>query len=264
MLSCALVSTPDASSSAIISTAEICGPLSTVAEFAEERDGLQPAEGLLDQLPLALTQGIARMTRGATINRAAAEPGVLGHVRRDAHPAHGPDPGALVVQLVRRHGDAATCQRQLADHGDRRVAFAGAAGVRHRRVDDEAMAILGQQMPEIGQLRLVAGPFLIQPRVGVGRRLMGVVAPHLPVEIHRRILRVVGRRPVRALGFETLVAGPRLEERAVDGEMLVGQQSFLFDRGEHFRKERVRDVAVEQSVAILREGRGILDRIVEA
>ena len=50
----------------------------TVAEFAEERDGLQPAEGLLDQLPLALTQGIARMPRGATINRAAAEPGVLG------------------------------------------------------------------------------------------------------------------------------------------------------------------------------------------
>ena len=78
-----------------------------VAEFAEERDGLQPAEGLLDQLPLALTQGIARMTRGATINRAAAEPGVLGHVRRDAHPAHGPDPGAPVVQLVRGHGDAA-------------------------------------------------------------------------------------------------------------------------------------------------------------
>src|SRR5712691_8308362 len=52
-----------------------------VAEFAEERDGLQPAKGLLDQLPFALAQGIGRMTRRAPINGAPAEPGVLGHMR---------------------------------------------------------------------------------------------------------------------------------------------------------------------------------------
>src|ERR1700726_180692 len=42
-----------------------------VTKFAEEPDGLHPAEGLLDQLPLALAQGIARMARGPAIDRAA-------------------------------------------------------------------------------------------------------------------------------------------------------------------------------------------------
>src|SRR6266542_1887219 len=56
-----------------------------VAELAEEPDGLHPAEGLLDQFPLALTQGIARMTSRAAIDRAATESGVLRDVRRDAH-----------------------------------------------------------------------------------------------------------------------------------------------------------------------------------
>src|SRR6266545_4693552 len=40
-------------------------------QFAEEGDGLQPAEGLLDQLSLALTQRVARMTRGAAVDGTA-------------------------------------------------------------------------------------------------------------------------------------------------------------------------------------------------
>ena len=116
-------------------------------------------------------------------------------------------------------------QRQLAEHHDRGIAFGRAAGRRDRGVDDQAVAILGQQMPEIAELRFAADGFLIQPRVGIGRRLMRVVAPRLPVEIHRRILRIVGRRPVRALRFETLVTRPRLEQRAVDREVLVGEQA---------------------------------------
>ena len=67
------------------------------------------------------------------------------------------------------------------------------------------------------------------------------------MKIHGRILRVVRRYPVRALGFETLVADPHLEQRAIDGEVLVGQQPFLFDRGKNFSKERICDVSVEQA-----------------
>ena len=43
-----------------------------VSQLAEERDRLQPAERLLDQLPLAMTQAISRMSRGAGIDRTAA------------------------------------------------------------------------------------------------------------------------------------------------------------------------------------------------
>jgi hypothetical protein len=70
---------------------------------------------LLDQLPFALAHGVAGMARGAAIDGSPSGPGVLGHMRRDANPTHGLDPGAPVEQLVRGHGDAAPCQRQLAE-----------------------------------------------------------------------------------------------------------------------------------------------------
>ena len=133
---------------------------------------------------------------------------------------------------------------------------AGAGRRRDRRVDDQAMAILGQQMAEIRQLGFAPRAFLIEARIGIGRRLMGVVAPRLPMEIHGRILRVVGRRPRRVLRFETLVARPRLEQRAIDGEVLVRQQPVRLDGGQHFRKERVGDVAIEQPIAVFRKSGG--------
>ena len=53
--------------------------------FAQQRNGLQPAKTFFDALPLLLADGIARLSRGATINGAAASsPKVLRHVRR--HP----------------------------------------------------------------------------------------------------------------------------------------------------------------------------------
>jgi hypothetical protein len=46
--------------------------------------------------------------------------------------------------------------------------------------------------------------------------------------------------------------------------MLIGEQPVLLDRGQHFGKERVSDIALEQTVAVLRERRGIPHRIVHA
>ena len=93
---------------------------------------------------------------------------------------------------------------------------------------------------------------------------MRVVAAGLPVEIHGRVLRIVGglQRPV--LRLETLVARPRFEQRAIDGEMLVRQQPLALDRRQHLGEERVRHRAIEQAVAILGEDRRVPDRIIEA
>src|SRR5688572_15857519 len=80
----------------------------TVAQLAEEGDGLQPAERLLNQLPLAMTDAIPGVSGGARVDRTAAVPEfVLGHMGRNAHPSNGGDPGARVVRLVRAHRDAA-------------------------------------------------------------------------------------------------------------------------------------------------------------
>jgi hypothetical protein len=58
---------------------------SAMTHFAQQRDGLQPAKTFFDALPFLLTEGVASMSRGSTIDRAAASPSqVLRHVRR--HP----------------------------------------------------------------------------------------------------------------------------------------------------------------------------------
>src|SRR5579884_1426406 len=53
-----------------------------------QRNGFQPAEAFFDPLPLSLAHRIARVSRAATINRAAsASSQVLRHVRRHAQMA---------------------------------------------------------------------------------------------------------------------------------------------------------------------------------
>src|SRR5690349_5003628 len=44
----------------------------TMPNFAHQRDRLQPAEALFDSLPLSLAHRVARVPRGAAVNRAAA------------------------------------------------------------------------------------------------------------------------------------------------------------------------------------------------
>src|ERR1700723_658409 len=45
---------------------------SAMPNFAQQRNGLQPAKTFFDALPLLLTEGIALVQRGAIINGAAA------------------------------------------------------------------------------------------------------------------------------------------------------------------------------------------------
>ena len=58
---------------------------SAMPHLPHQGDRFQPAEAFFDPLPLSLAHGIARMPRGAAIERAAARPGmILRQVRR--HP----------------------------------------------------------------------------------------------------------------------------------------------------------------------------------
>ena len=74
-----------------------------MAQLAQAADGLHPAEALLDQLALPLTDGVAGMARRAAIDRAAAGARrVLRDMRRDVHRAQLGDEVARVVRLVGR------------------------------------------------------------------------------------------------------------------------------------------------------------------
>src|SRR4051812_37949463 len=79
-------------------------PAAAVPQLPEQRHGLQPAKRLLNEFPLAMTNAIARMSRRAGVDGAAAiHEFVLRHVRRDAHASDGCDPGTNVVRFVRGH-----------------------------------------------------------------------------------------------------------------------------------------------------------------
>jgi hypothetical protein len=210
-----------------------------VAEFTKQRHRLQPPKGLLDQLALALTARVARMPGGAAINRApAARPMVLRDVGRHAHRPQGSDARAGIKQFVGGDGDPTTRQGQVADHRDRGIAFGRAACARDRGIDDQAVAGVGQQVTQIRELGFVPTRFLIQARVRIRGGLMRVIAARLPVEIDRRILRIIGRPPRAVLRLEALVTRPRFQQRPIDREVLVGEQPVGLDRREDFRKER--------------------------
>ena len=75
-----------------------------------------------------------------------------------------------------------------------------------------------------------------------------------------------GRRRLAAavLRPEALHAGPGLDQRAVDREVLVRQQRLDLGLGQHRAQELGRDLALEQPVAVLGEHRHVPDRIVDA
>ena len=120
-------------------------------------------------------------------------------------------------------------------------------------------------MARIRQLGLAAASLAREQRVGIGRRLMRIVAPRFTVEIDRRISRIIWRLAwggrCRA---ETLQAGPRVQQGAVDREMLVGQQPGLPRLIDHGIKECRGHIAFQQAVAVLTEGRRRPDLLVHA
>lgn len=86
----------------------------------------------------------------------------------------------------------------------------------------------------------------------------------LPVEIDRRVARIVRRRRrARVLPLKALETRPRLEQRAIDREVLVGQQRGLPRLAEHRIKERTRDIAAQQPIAAFGEDRRRPDSLVQ-
>ena len=74
----------------------------SVAELAEQPDAFVPAEALLDQFAFLLAEGVARVTGGAAVDRAAGFPAIAMRI------VISPSGEAQGAQMVQRGGDGKT------------------------------------------------------------------------------------------------------------------------------------------------------------
>jgi len=131
--------------------------------LAEQAGRLEPAEDLLDELPLSLAHDVAGVARGAAIDRTRTIRGVLGHVRRHLQPAQTSHEIPGVIPFVGAHvtGGAARAAAMASAALARRTV----AGVR-RASTAQAMTVLHQDVTLVAQLGLVRLALAGQPRLG--------------------------------------------------------------------------------------------------
>lgn len=240
-------------------TRELFQPL--VPRLAQTTHRLDPAEGLFDHLSPAQTHRVALATRGASIDGAAAD--LARHVRPDTAPFERSHEFRRVIALVRTHRRARLAHTAV-DHPDRRFPLRATRGLRALDIDDEPVAVLRQRVRHVAQLRLSEFALLVQPRLRVGRALVGRVAALVAFEVSFRI--APGRlvRTTAVLGHKALVAGPGLDHRAVDAEVLVGHETLPLGKMQYATEELACDVGAEQTVAIDAEDGAVPHRVIHA
>ena len=118
-------------------------------------------------------------------------------------------------------------------------------------------------MRQVRELRGTTDAFLIEPGIGIRRRLVRVVLAALAAKIPRRIARGVRRRPALVFGPKALVARPRFQQRAVDRKVLVRQETMRIGLAPHRLEEGLRDVALQQPVTVLRKRRMIPHALIQ-
>ena len=130
-------------------------------------------------------------------------------------------------------------------------------------IDDQAAAVLHQPMADEAKLRLHPRPLAVQPGVRVGCAAMCLVGALLAPEIGWRVASAASAIATdRLLRLEALHRSPRFDQRAIHREVLARQQSLDPRLGQHRGQKLGRDLAFQQPVAVLGEGRVIPHRIV--
>lgn len=203
-----------------------------VARFAQPAHGLDPAKRLLDHLAPLDAHGVTLASRGATIHRAAH--GLARHVGTDAQPLDAANEFLGVIAFVRTH--RRTPFHAAPDHLLGRFPFRPAVGLGGLDIDNQAVTVLGQRMGHVTQLRLGEFSLLEQPGFRVRRALMGLVAARFALEVDFRVTSGWAIRTTPVLAHEALVAGPGLDQGAIDTEVLVGNQATPLRQMKHALK----------------------------
>src|ERR1700685_3112505 len=150
-----------------------------------------------------------------------------------------------VEVLVPTHGAASS--DIVLDHVERSGTLSPAAGLGQSRINDKRIAVLRHQMSHVAELGLLACGFAEQPGIGIGGRGMRIVAALLATEVTFRIAPAAPaaafscRWVAAILRHEALHTGPGFDQRAVNGEVLAGEQTTYLPQVENARNELRRD-----------------------
>src|SRR5947207_7313119 len=196
---------------------------SAMSSLAQPAHGLHPTECFFDLLSLDRADVMTGMPGSPTIDRRAAVSIVLRDVRSAAALATTGDEIGCVVILVAAHRAAGS--GIVVDHVEAGRALGGAVGFGQTGIDDERIAVLHHQMSHVAELCLLAGSLAKQAGIRIRSRRMRVILTFLAMEIALGIAPSARRRRnATILRDETLHAGPGLDQRAVDREVLARQQ----------------------------------------
>src|SRR6516164_8020344 len=223
--------------------AKACAPQATPA--------LHPAEDLLDPLALSLTDPVALMSRGASIQPRSVTSLDLRYVRTDATAAQKLHEGLAVIALVRTQTGglealASLTLEQLCRGG--RLAFQGRA---HADVHAQSVAVLHERVSAKAQLGFFALTFARRLSLRITRRGMRVVGAWATAKIHPTTTIRGRRRPV--FGLEALLSGPCLDQRPIHRQMIRAQQPLSPCDLHDGIEEALCQILVHQALAQARE-----------
>ena len=179
-----------------------------------------PSNHALDHIAFALREAVALVPGGPSVDgRLACLSGlrdirVDGDVRGDVLCPQARHVFRNIIGLVRTDRDAGMWRGVLPQHLLRCRAFRRAAGLRDQPRDGQAVPVFPRGVSHVAEFTLLALTLAVEAAVGIGRAGRRVVLACRAVEI----------RPVAvciALRLEAFVASPGLDQRAIDGEMLV-------------------------------------------
>src|SRR6266487_2112257 len=179
-------------------------------------------------------------------------------MRRDVDSAQIGHMIGRVIGLVFAHRDAAAGFLGFGlEHHLRSAALGSPVGERDHARHRQPMPILHGSVAHIAELRLPPSGLAVKTAVGIAGARMRVVLALLFVEIGPAIFIAAA-----VLGAKALVRGPRLDQRSVHRKMLVRQQRLDLRMVQKLGHEFGKHLAVLQSLAVLREGGRVPDRVV--
>ena len=222
---------------------------------------LAPSEQTLDHFAFALREDVARVLGGSSIDGRLARRSSLGDIRVDGDVRGDvlrPQARHMfshIIGLVRADRDAGMWRGFLRQHFLRGRAFRRTARLRDQPRNGEAVPVFHRGMPQVAEFTLLALALAVETAVGIGRACMRGILAYRAVEVLPVAVCLIR-------WLEAFVAGPRFDQCAVDGEMLVRQQwPDLFVMQQRFH-EAIEQIAVLQSLTILRKRCRIPHRVV--
>lgn len=231
--------------------------------LSQSADRFQPTEDLLDALSLSLAELVALGSGGSTIQAGRLPILDARDVRSHRVLAQVRDKFLHVIALVGAERLGVNVPSTCASEQLPRGTVLGLGRFGDEDVDAQPIAVLHEHMPAIAELGRLAVALAHESRLGIGRALMRGVRALLALEVDHpgAVITVLGRGAI--LGLEALERSPGIDQRAVDREVVRGQQLLLAGQIDDLIEEASSDVGGDKAFAQPAEVRLVQRRALE-